>query len=118
MHQPGANVHYVFYVDEITDLLSVFIIRVVGAKEFYAALVADLVICVEYHRSHAALVVFVRSVDVEEFQAGPERRCFLLLQRPDVKLVFRDAIRIERMQFRNYIVVVFIAMLAIAICGC
>src|SRR5688572_23848990 len=50
-------------------------------------------------RSHSSLMIFIGAIDIEKFQPCPEIRFLILLQRPFIKFILTDPIRIERMQF-------------------
>ena len=115
VHEPVAYVDHIADVDEVAQLLTVSIIIAVAAEELHAARRPDLVERVEDDGSHAALVVFPRAVDVEEFEAGPEVgrvAGFLLSKRPTVECLLALAIGVEWLQPIHCAVVVRIAMFA------
>ena len=66
---------------------------------------------------HAAFMIFVWSVDVEELQSGPKRRAFLLFEYPFVDLIFRAAVRVERDELLDNVVAVVVAQLAATVGG-
>ena len=58
------HLHHIFHAHKITGLAAGGI-AVVGAEQIHIAVFAILVEMVESHRSHAALVLLVRAVNVE-----------------------------------------------------
>ena len=62
-------VHDVFHVDEVAHLTAVAVAEA-PFKEFDLAFFLKLEVLMEGDGSHAALVLFVRTVDVEETHAG------------------------------------------------
>jgi hypothetical protein len=109
----------ILHVHEIAQLLTVLVVGAVAAEELHAARGADLVEGVEHHAGHAALVVFVRAIHVEELQTSPEERLLFLLQRPLVELVLALAVRIQGFQTRRQgIFQITVPQCTIAIRGC
>lgn len=87
LHEPYADACHVLHIDEVADLLTILVVGVMRAEEFYLALLLDLVEGMEDNRCHTALVVFIRAEDIEELKAGPEGWCTRLLQCPYIELV-------------------------------
>ncbi len=101
IHQEQADVQQVLDIDEIAHLLTVLEVGIVRAEQFHFSGFIYLVVGVKNHRRHAALVVFVGAIDIEKLQPRPEKRLFLLLQRPDIELVLRIAVGIQRLELRD-----------------
>ena len=62
-----AYIDYIFYINEISFLFSIFIIRIVGTEEFHTICFFDLTASMEDDRGHSTFVVFIRAIDIEEF---------------------------------------------------
>src|SRR6185503_15837234 len=86
-----------------------------GAEKAHLAGGLDLMEAVENRGSHAALVVLVHAVNIEEFQAVPTGRGGLLLQSPEIELVLAAPVNIERFVLGNVRVSVRIAFFPSAI---
>src|SRR5690606_37525590 len=94
-------------------------IRAVTAEKLHATRCTDLVERMEHHARHAALVVFVRTVNVEEFQTRPEEGLVLLRQCPLVEIVLAVAVRVQWLQLvRKRIIRVAVTQFAITVGGC
>ena len=79
---------------------------------------SDLVEGVKDDARHRALVALAEAVDVEELEAAPARRPAagaLLGERPEVELLLRLAVRVERAERRQHGLVVVVAVGAVAV---
>jgi len=66
LHKPHAYMRYVFYINKVSYLLTVFVGRVVRAEEFHGAFFLYLVEGVKDHRGHAGFMVFIGAEYVEK----------------------------------------------------
>ena len=114
-HQPVVDSDKVFDVDEVAALVAVGVFGVMAAEELHRAGLLDLVKGMPDHTGHAAFVVFVGAVNVEEFETVIMWWCGGLGQHPVVEVVFRAAVFVEWFQDFGEIVVVFVAVLTEAV---
>ena len=73
LKRPQRNPDTVADPDKIAHLAAVGIIGILGAEQADPTGFADLRVQLSGDRALAALVVFVRPLDVEEFESGPAR---------------------------------------------
>jgi hypothetical protein len=118
VHQKDANFNDVFDIHEVTHLVAIGKIGAMRAEKRHLARLLDFLEGMPNHRSHAAFVVFIGAIHIEKFEARPEKRFLLLLERPHIKILFRLAVRIEWFELWHLCLVVVVAQLTGAVSRC
>ena len=104
--------------DEVSALLAIREVRPRALEEPHLAAGADLVERVQDDARHRALVALAEAVDVEELEAAPRggRVPFPLPpERPEIELLLRIAVRIQRLQTRQECLVVVVPEAPVAV---
>ena len=122
LHQPQHHGRAVLDIDEVAQLGAVGIALLVRLEQADGFSTCDQLGILGHQAAHVALVVFVRSVDVEELHAGPLRRAvafYRTLHGPFVELMLGPAVQVERRQLVQCIgaLVIIEALATVAVGG-
>ncbi len=63
-----SHINGILYIDEVTHLFAIGIVRPVRLEQLHLTRVPDLGVGLIDHRSHVALMIFTRAKDVEVLQ--------------------------------------------------
>ena len=108
------NFTNIFYINKVTQLLSVGIIWSVGLKQSHLTSFFNLIKGMEDYACHASLIVLIRSIYIEKLEATVLCRTQCLLSLPQIKKLLGIAITIQRFQYPNICLIVK-AMIACSI---